>query len=71
MAQKTQRADLTAEITQLRKQQLESLAKGTFGGWTPEEEVAHEKCTNRLALLVLELDALDGTQWLDASKLTR
>jgi len=59
---KTQRAELVSKIGQLRKQQLVSLAKNTFGGWTPEEEAAHDNYTSRLALLVLELDALDGTQ---------
>jgi hypothetical protein len=57
---KTKRAELAAEVKKLQAQQLESFATGTFGGWTPEQEAAHEKRSSRLALLVLELDALDG-----------
>jgi hypothetical protein len=51
---------LAAEVKKLQAQQSESFATGTFGGWTPEQEAAHEKRSSRLALLVLELDALDG-----------
>jgi hypothetical protein len=64
---KTKRAELAAEIRELQGQQLESFATGTFSGWPPKQEAAHEKRGNRLALLVLELNALDGTHWMDAS----
>jgi hypothetical protein len=55
------RADLVAEITELQRQQLESFADGTFGGWPPEREAAHQKRGVCLARLVLDLEALDGT----------
>jgi len=54
------RAELVAEITELRKQQLEAAADAMFGAWTREQEDAHQKRANRLANLVRELDILDG-----------
>jgi hypothetical protein len=57
MASSTKRAELIAEITQLRKQQLESFADGFFSGWPPEHEAAYEERSDRLARLVLELEA--------------
>ena len=53
------RAELVTEIAELQRQQLESFTDGTFSGWPPEQEAAHEKRTDRLALLVLELNTLD------------
>ena len=53
------RAEIVAEITELRKQQLEAAADALFGAWTREQEAAHKERADRLALLVLELDALD------------
>ena len=60
MASHTKRHELVAEITQLRKQQLESFADGAFTGWPPEQEATHQERAERLARLVLELEALDG-----------
>jgi hypothetical protein len=59
MASSTRRAELIAEITQLRKQQLESFADEAFSGWPPEQEAAHNERSDRLKRLVLELEALD------------
>jgi hypothetical protein len=56
------RAELIAEITQLRKQQLDSFADGAFSGWPPEQESAHNERGERLSRLVLELEALDETR---------
>jgi hypothetical protein len=53
------RAELIAEITELRKQQLEDAADALFGAWTREQEAAHQERADYLARLVLELDTLD------------
>jgi len=53
------RAKLIAEITELRKQQLEDAADALFGAWTREQEAAHQERADYLARLVLELDTLD------------
>jgi len=53
------RAELIAEITELRKQQLEDAADALFGTWTREQEAAHQERADYLARLVLELDTLD------------
>jgi hypothetical protein len=53
------RAELVAEITELRKQQLEDAAEALFGGMTREQEDAHQERAGRLARLVRELEALD------------
>jgi len=63
----TQHAKLLAEIKLLRGQQLESLAKATFGAWTAEEEAEHQERAARLARRVAELEALNTTKasWVD------
>ncbi len=53
------RAEIVAEITELRKQQLEAAADALFGAWTRVQEAAHQERAERLARLVLELDTLD------------
>jgi hypothetical protein len=53
------RAELIAEITELRKQQLEADGDALFGAWTGEQEAAHQERADRLARLFLELDTLD------------
>jgi hypothetical protein len=53
------RAEIVAEITELRKQQLEDGAEALFGGLTREQEDAHRERADRLARLVHELDTLD------------
>ncbi len=53
------RDELIAEITELRKQQLEAAGDAMFGSWTREQEAAHQERADRLARLVLELDTLD------------
>jgi hypothetical protein len=55
------RAELLAEIVRLRKQQLEDIAKARFGGWTHRQEAEQRERSDRLALLVFELAALEGT----------
>jgi hypothetical protein len=54
------RAELVAEITHLRKQQLESFAGGAFSGWPPDQEAAPNERSDRLRRLVLDLETLDG-----------
>ena len=58
----TRHAALVAEITQLRRQQLVDLANEVFCGTTHEQEVVHQKRSDHLALLVLELEAINGGQ---------
>jgi hypothetical protein len=58
MAPRT-RDEILAEITELRKQQLEDAAEALFGGLTREQEGAHQERTDRLARLVRELEILD------------
>ena len=53
------RAELVAEITELRKQQLEDAADALFGAWTREQGAAHQERADCLARLVLELETLD------------
>lgn len=43
------RAELTAELTSLHEDQIESLREATFTGWTPEQKVEHEKRKDRIA----------------------
>ena len=57
---KTKRAELSAELFKLRTQHVASLARALFGGFT-EEEAAHQERVRRMAVLVRELQALDGT----------
>lgn len=40
---------------------MKSIASATFGGWTNEQVADHDKRAERLALLIRELDARDGT----------
>ena len=49
------RAESDAEITELRKLQLEAVANARFGCWTREQEAAYRERSDRLALLALEL----------------
>ena len=53
------RAELVAEITELRGLQLESSTDALFGCCTREQEAAHQERADRLARLVRELDTLD------------
>jgi hypothetical protein len=41
---------------------MKSLSDATFGGWSAEEEAAHKKRSERLAVLVRELEAIEQTQ---------
>ena len=61
MASDSKRAKLVAEITELRKQQMESMIKATFGGWTRDQMAAHDERAERLRRLTRELEALDET----------
>ena len=60
MASKMTRAELVAEITKWRGQQMESIKKATFRCWTAAEEIEHENRGQCLGLLVMELEALDN-----------
>jgi hypothetical protein len=55
----TTRALVVAEISLLRKQQLESLEDSAFCGWTAESEADHEKRSDRMELLLHRLAELD------------
>jgi hypothetical protein len=56
---KTERAALN-ELFKLREQHAASLAKALAGGFSPEEEAAHEERVKRMASLVQQLEALDA-----------
>jgi hypothetical protein len=60
MRAKTERAGLESELFKLREQHAASLAKALSGGFSPEEEAAHEKRVKRMASLVQHLEALDA-----------
>jgi hypothetical protein len=47
----TRRSELTAEIAELQNQQLESFAAATFAGFTPEQNTAHLKRSDRMEAL--------------------
>jgi hypothetical protein len=60
MVSDTKHRKLVAEIAELHKLQLESWRNATFGGWTREQETAHEERSRRISVLQRELNALDG-----------
>jgi hypothetical protein len=43
MASTPKRAKLIAEITELKRLQIESIASATFVGWTTAQVAAHDK----------------------------
>jgi len=53
---------LVAEIARLLKAKMKSVSDAAFGGWSREEEAAHKKHSERLAVLVRELEAIERTQ---------
>jgi hypothetical protein len=61
MAPNPFRADMVAELAELRRLQLKSISDATYIGWTHEQMVAQQKRSNRIAVLQRELDAIDGT----------
>jgi hypothetical protein len=61
MAFNSSRAELVAELTELHKLQLKSIADATYLGWTREETVEHQKRSDHIAVLQRELSALDRT----------
>ena len=62
MADSQNRARLLAEMSLLRKQQLESMENATFCGWTPEATADRDKRADRIQLLLSWLAGLDGTR---------
>jgi hypothetical protein len=48
MAFDPRRAKLVAEIAELQRLQMKSIATATFGGWTSEQVAAHDKRADRL-----------------------
>jgi hypothetical protein len=58
---KTERAALESELFKLREQHAASLAKALSGGFSPEEEAAHEERVRRMASLLHQLEALDDS----------
>ena len=61
MADSPKRTRLVAEISLLRKQQLESLENASFFGWTPEAKADHDKRAESMELLRSRLAGLDET----------
>ena len=53
------RAEILAEITELRNQQLKDATDTLFGGWRRGQEAEHQERSDRLARLVRELEILD------------
>jgi len=53
------RDEIVAEITELRKQQLEAATDAVFGGLTREQQAEHQERADRVARLIRELDILD------------
>ena len=47
---KTKHAELASELFKLRELHVASLARAFFGGFTPEEEAAHEERVERMAV---------------------
>ena len=50
------RTELAAEIAELQDKQLESFAAATFGGFTPEQNTAHNKRSDHMEALQRELN---------------
>jgi hypothetical protein len=63
MVSDTKHTKLVAEIAELHRLQFESWRNATFGGWTREQETAHEERSRRISVLQRELNALDGTPY--------
>ena len=59
---KPKRAELSAELFKLRTQHVAALARALFGGYTPEEEAAHQERVERMAVLVRELQPLETSE---------
>jgi hypothetical protein len=57
---KTKREELNTELFNLRERHAASLAKALSGGFSSEEEAAHEERVKRMASLVQQLEALDA-----------
>jgi hypothetical protein len=53
------RDEILAEITELRKQQLEAATEAVFGGLTREQQAEDQERADRLARLIREWDILD------------
>jgi hypothetical protein len=60
MVSDAKRRALMAEITELRWQQMETLRKVTFGGWTTQVEATHLERSEHITALLRELGELDG-----------
>jgi hypothetical protein len=55
----SRRSALVAEIAELQDQQLESFGAATFAGWTPEQNTAHNKRSDRMEDLRRELNSTE------------
>jgi hypothetical protein len=62
MALNPKRAEVVAEIVELKRRLLESNVDAAYIGWTPEEYAVHKKLHERIAVLRLELSALLGKE---------
>lgn len=62
MAFSVKRAEITAEIAELHRLQMEATKDATFGGWTRESEVTFDMRADRIAALCRELTVLGGTE---------
>jgi hypothetical protein len=61
MASDSRRAKLVAKIAELETMQTKSIAAATFGGWTREQEVAHDKRVDRPESLLRQVEPLTET----------
>lgn len=61
LADSPKRERLVAEITLLRRQQIDCIENATFFGWTTEAKADHERRADRLEVLVHRLAKLDMT----------
>lgn len=62
MAFSAKRAELIAELAELRRLQMGANRKADLGGWTRQSEAWHEMRAARISLLRLELAALDKSE---------
>lgn len=60
MAPNKTRAEINAEIAELRRLQIESTREATFGGWTHKAEEEHQRRADCIADLLRQLAALDA-----------
>jgi hypothetical protein len=55
MADSIKRKELLDKIEALRKRQHESSVQATFVGWTPEAKAEHDRCSDLIGILFIQL----------------